>query len=42
MNEKVYCIFALIVYTTNYFLGFAPDDNYGTIDKPAMLDLKIR
>jgi hypothetical protein len=29
------------LYTTNYFLDFAPDDNYGTIDKPAMLDLKI-
>jgi hypothetical protein len=29
------------LFATSYFLDFAPDDNYGTIDKPAMLDLKI-
>jgi hypothetical protein len=28
------------LFTTSYFLDFAPDDNYGTIDEPAMLDLK--
>jgi hypothetical protein len=30
------------LFTTSYFLDFAPDDNYGTIDKPAMLDLKMQ
>lgn len=28
------------LFTTNYFLDFIPDGNYGTIDKPAMLSLK--
>lgn len=29
------------LFTTDYFLDFAPDDNYGTIDKPVILELKI-
>jgi hypothetical protein len=27
------------LFTTNYFLDFVPDGNYGIIDKPAMLNL---
>lgn len=39
---KYYSVRNSYLYTTNYFLDFAPDDNYGTIDKPAMLNLQMQ
>lgn len=41
ISFQYYSAMTSVLYTTGDFLNFVPDGNYGTIDKPARLDLKI-